>query len=101
MSDYEVVYRLSAPNAEMLRLISELNMSSMDISSAVDFAKIGEPTLVTRPPAGTGVYQFLERAQGQFILFERVPYQHWRVSADFPEMEFRWVQKPPLAWLAC
>ena len=35
VNDYEVVFRLSAPNAEMLRLISELNMSSLDISSGV------------------------------------------------------------------
>ena len=93
VNDYEVVFRLSAPNAEMLRLISELNMSSLDISSGVDAAKIGEITLLTPPPAGTGVYQFLSREQGVNIIFERVPYEHWRVSADFPEMEFRWVQE--------
>ncbi len=93
VSDYEVVFRLSAPNAEMLRLISELNMSSLDISSAVDAEKIGEITLLTDPPAGTGVYQFVSRAQGENVIFERVPYEHWRVSADFPELEFRWVSE--------
>lgn len=93
VSDYEVVFRLSAPNAEMLRLISELNMSSLDISSAVDAEKIGEITLLTRPPAGTGVYQFVSRAQGENVIFERVPYEHWRLEADFPELEFRWVSE--------
>ena len=93
VSDYEVVLRLEAPNAELLRLMSELNMSSMDISSADSAAKIGEITLLTPPPAGSGVYQFVSRAQGENVVFERVPYDHWRLTADFPEMEFRWVQE--------
>jgi ABC-type transport system substrate-binding protein len=93
VSDYEAVLRMKGANAEILRLISELNMSSMDISSAVDFAKIGEPTLVTRAPAGTGVFQYVSREQGVNVLFERVPYKHWRVEADFPEMEFRWISE--------
>ena len=49
--------------------------------------------MLTPPPAGTGVYQFLSREQGVNVVFERVPYEHWRVSADFPEMEFRWAQE--------
>ncbi len=73
--------------------MSELNMSSMDISSADSAAKIGEITLLTPPPASTGVYQFVSRAQGENVVFERVPYDHWRLTADFPEMEFRWVQE--------
>lgn len=93
ISDYEVILRLPGPNAELLRLMSELNMSSLDISSAVDGEKIGEPTLLTRPPAGTGVFQFVSRSQGENVLFERVPYAHWRLEADFPEMEFRWISE--------
>lgn len=93
IGDHEVVLRLPGPNAELLRLMSELNMSSLDISSADDAASIGEVTLLNRPPAGTGVYQFVSRAQGENVIFERVPYEHWRLEADFPELEFRWVSE--------
>ena len=93
IGDHEVVLRLPGPNAELLRLMSELNMSSLDISSADDAASIGEITLLNRPPAGTGVYQFVSRSQGENVIFERVPYEHWRLEADFPELEFRWVSE--------
>src|SRR5262249_19311154 len=59
------------------------------IMSKAHFDAVGEPSLQTAPIAGTGPYQFKERAQGQYVRFERVPYQHWRVTPDFPEFEFR------------
>jgi peptide/nickel transport system substrate-binding protein len=34
-------------------------------------------------PIGTGPYKFVSHAQGQDVVFEKVPYKHWRVQADF------------------
>src|SRR5207244_8644878 len=62
-------------------------------SKAHSHAK-GAPTRQTEPMAGTGPYQFKERSQGEFVRFERVPYDHWRVKPDFPEFEFRWIKEP-------
>ena len=68
---------------------SESESGFFEIRSKAHFDKTGEPTMETAPTAGTGPYQFKERAQSQFIRYERVPYQHWRATPDFPEFEFR------------
>ena len=36
---------------------------------------------------GTGPYQMVSRAPSVGILYERVPYDHWRITPDFPELE--------------
>jgi len=90
VNDHEVIFALSAPNGEFLWIVSELNPTSLDIQSAADFDILGAPDLTTRPLAGTGFYQFQERAVGQYMRLERVPYDHWRANAEFPELEFRW-----------
>ncbi len=89
INDNEIILHLGTPNGEFLQVISELNPSSLDIESAADFAVLGTPQLVTRPLAGTGFYQFTERAEGQYLRMERVPYEHWRAMPDFQELEFR------------
>lgn len=90
VNDYEIVFRLSRANAEALKQISE-QVGGLEIESAANFADSGLPDLTTRPLAGTGAYQFKERIQGQKVVFERVPYTHWRYTPDFPELEYRWM----------
>ena len=36
---------------------------------------------------GTGPYQFVSRESGSNVLYERVPYEHYRVTPDFDEIE--------------
>src|SRR5581483_10081576 len=60
------------------------------IMSKANFDATGDPTPMGAPLAGTGPYQFKDRAQGQFVRFERVPFQQWRATPDFPEFEFRY-----------
>jgi peptide/nickel transport system substrate-binding protein len=93
VNDYEVVFRLSRPDANFIRAISEAE-GAMEMRSSRDAASLSSITLDTRPVAGTGPYQFKERAQGQYIRFDRVPYQHWRATPDFPEFEFRFMKEP-------
>lgn len=88
VNDYEVVFHLSKPDVDFESVVSE-QQGGMRIMSKTHFDAVGEPTLQTAPIAGTGPYVFKERAQGAFIRFERTPYQHWRVTPDFPEFEFR------------
>jgi ABC-type transport system substrate-binding protein len=38
---------------------------------------------------GTGPYQFVERKPGESVIFERVAYEHYRVTPEFPEVEVR------------
>jgi len=88
VNDYEVVFHLSKPDVDFESVISE-QQAGLRIMSKNHFDAVGEPTLQTAPIAGTGAYAFKERAQGSYIRFERVTFQHWRVTPDFPEFEFR------------
>ena len=90
VNDYEIVFKLSRANAEALKQISE-QVGGLEIESAANFAESGLPDLTTSPLAGTGAYQFKERIQGQKVVFQRVPYDHWRYTPDFPELEYRWM----------
>ena len=49
------------------------------------------PGLDEAPLAGTGPYQFVERNPGQNVVFEKVPYDHWRQNGDFDEIEYRFI----------
>jgi len=90
INDHEIVFKLSQANAEALKQISE-QVGGLEIESSADFAANGRPTLVGSPLAGTGAYQFKERVQGQNVILEAVPYDHWRYTPDFPELEYRWM----------
>jgi len=88
VNDYEVVIRMEREDNNLLNIISEAE-NGFEIRSKASSDAQGVPTLEGKPYAGTGAYQFKERAQGQYIRFERVPYQHWRAMPDFPELEIR------------
>ena len=49
---------------------------------------------VDRKMVGTGPYQFKERVSGAYILYERVPYDHWRITPDFDEIQLFTVKEP-------
>ena len=46
---------------------------------------------------GTGPYQFVERKPGESVIFERVAYEHYRVTPEFPEVEVRNIVRPQRA----
>ncbi len=93
VNPYEAIVHMKAPNAEILGNISQ-QLSGSDIKSSANYAKVGHtPALQEAPIAGTGPYQFKERAQGQYVRFERVPYEHWRHVPAFPELELRWINE--------
>ena len=73
--------------ANLLNAISATE-SVLEQMSKADFEKNGPATMQSGPKAGTGPYQFKERAQGQYLRFERAA-QHYQHRPDFPEFEFR------------
>ena len=90
ISDYEIVYRISRSNPEILNNSSSWNVISGEPYSAKDMEALGgDPDLTARPPAGTGAFQFLERNQGVDFVVERVPYEHWRYQPDWEQIEIR------------
>lgn len=91
VNDYEVIFKLKRPNAEYLNQLSRLS-GSLAITSKADAGTLGQDaSLGTRPLASTGPYQFKSREVGNSITFERVPYQHYRATPDFPEIQMRWI----------
>ena len=92
INDYEVIIHLTEPDGNFLHALGEAE-GGMEIISKAHFDGKGVPTMQTEPYAGTGPYRFKERAQGSFIRFERVPFQHWRAIPDFPEFEFRFLKE--------
>ena len=90
VSDYEIVYRISRSNPEILNNTSSWNVISGEPYSAKDLEALGgNPDLTMQPPAGTGAYQFMERAQGVHFTVQKVPYEHWRYQPDWEVLEFR------------
>ena len=91
VSPHEIVYNISKSNPEILNNSSSWNVISGEPFSAKSLAALGgDPDLTSRPPAGTGAFQFVERAQGVNFIVERVPYEHWRYNSDWERLEFRW-----------
>jgi len=91
ISDQEVEWNLTRPEAVFTRRISEFRAFSMWSKDQWDTD--GRDGMEKRP-AGTGAYQFVQYDEGVRYLYERVPYDHWRVRADFPELEIRFVKEP-------
>lgn len=91
LNDYEVVFRLNRPAAEFITVMSAQQGNMGDQVSKAHHEADGEPLNLDDSVVGTGPYQLLERVQEQYIIYERVPYEHWRITPDFPEFEYRWL----------
>ena len=90
VNDYELIFRSPSPNAGLLWILTRQEQSIL-VQSKDHYDEVGVPDLTKPAIAGTGVYQELERRQGSFVLYERTPYPHWKMTPDFQELEIRWV----------
>ena len=100
MSDHEFVVRLGRANPGNFNGISQL-IGGWEIQSKAMYDEVGQPTLADEPIVGTGPYEFMERAQGQYVRFERGSVEHWRLTPDFPELEIRWTSEASTGWRPC
>lgn len=92
VNDHELVFRLNTANPNIPNAISQLQ-GGWEISSKDHYDSAGQPTLDEPPTAGTGPYQYQSREQGLQAIYERVPFDHWRINVDFPELELRWMDE--------
>ena len=98
LGKYEVEYTLPQPLAIWLYTVSQENTVFQQSKAYVE--KNGLPKSVADPAVpGTSPFQWKEWVQGSRMVFERAPFQHWSVTPDFPELEFR-VQKEASTRLA-
>lgn len=89
LNDYEFIWHLN-PNSAFMEYMSEAG-GMMPIRSKAQREREGEPgDNPAKPVAGTGPYDFVERQIGGYIRYARASDKHWRVTPDFPELEFRW-----------
>ena len=93
VSDHEVVFRWEQPDADALDFIAN-QVGGMEISSRADlntFPDDDKDNRISRPINGTGPYTFVSREQDQNIVYKKLPQPHWRLDADFEEIEVRWI----------
>ena len=94
VNDYEVIFRLTSPDANFLSKLGE-QQSMMPIQSKANFDAEGEPPLPeSLYIAGTGPYQMQSRTLATYIRFERPEGNHWRITPDFQEFEYKFVAEP-------
>jgi len=84
VGDYQVVMTLDEPTVNLHWLLSNRNTTFMLSKDHLDSE--GQEG-VEAGPVGTGPYQFLERQSGSYVLHETVPFEHWRRTPDFREIQ--------------
>ena len=91
LNDREAQLNLKQINVTMFRNISQF-VGGFEIQSVAHFNELDDyPGLDDAPVVGTGPFQFMERSEGSYVRFKRVPYQHWRVTPEFEELELRFI----------
>ena len=92
LNEREAQVNLKVINVTLFRNISQF-VGGFEIVSVSNFEDVGSvyPGLDDLPMAGTGPYQFVERVEGSYVRFKRVPYEHWRASPEFEELELRFI----------
>lgn len=92
VNDHEIVFRWDLPDADALDFIGN-QVGGMEINSRADGATLDVGVLKDRPINGTGPYTFVSREQEQNIVYKKLPSPHWRLDADFEELEVRWISE--------
>ena len=90
VDDYQIVYHLAVPKLDME--VFNANRWYNHILSKDHFDAEGQAG-VENNPIGTGPYQFVERVLGSNVFYERVPYDHYRVTPDFAELQLFFVKE--------
>ena len=92
VNDHEIVFRWEKPDADALDFIGN-QVGGMEINSRADADTLDVGVLKDRPINGTGPYTFVSRAQEQDVVYRKLSSPHWRLDADFEEIQVRWIQE--------
>ncbi len=96
VNDYEVVLNAATPDAGFLVSISQAE-NIFPQASKNDGESRGKgwklPSMLEKPYAGTGPYQYVSRQQSSNLAYKRPAEAHWRQTPDFPEFEFRFAKE--------
>jgi peptide/nickel transport system substrate-binding protein len=89
VDDHKVVFRLKSAEPELFDSLSQTADLAMESKARWD---AGGKALYDKKVVGTGPFEYIERKLGQHVLYRRVD-NHWRQTAPYKELEFRWVQE--------
>jgi peptide/nickel transport system substrate-binding protein len=97
VSPYEVLFVCKVPDATLRYFVCQ-SSATHSIMSKKDYETRGNKlpgyTDISEPPlAGTGPWMYRSRAQDRNLVLQRVPYKHWRIDADFQELEYRFASE--------
>ena len=86
ISDNEMILHLGRPELDLLAYASDAFTDPL-IYSLAWWQEVGEQGYGA-DPVGTGPWQFINYDQGTKLEYERVPYEHWRVTPDFETLTY-------------
>ena len=86
VSDSEMILRLNRPELWIPFFASDATTDPI-IYSLDYWQKHGE-AVYAEHPVGTGPWQHVSYEQGSKLEYERVPYEHWRITPDFETLTF-------------
>ena len=86
VSDSEMILRLNRPELWIPFFASDATTDPI-IYSLDYWQKHGE-AMYAEHPVGTGPWQHVSYEQGSKLEYERVPYEHWRITPDFETLTF-------------
>jgi peptide/nickel transport system substrate-binding protein len=86
VSDSEMILHLGRPELDLLAYASDAFTDPL-IYSLAWWEQVGEQGY-GEDPVGTGPWKFINYDQGSKLEYERVPYDHWRVTPDFETLTY-------------
>ncbi len=84
VGDNEVRFDLTGPYTRLHKAVA--GSEGLFMTSKSYFDLVGEDGYRDNP-VGTGPYQFVELRSAEYTLWEAVPYDHYRVNPQFPELQ--------------
>jgi ABC-type transport system substrate-binding protein len=86
ISDHEIVFHLGRPELNLLAFISDAFTDPL-IYNLAHWEEVGREGY-GKNPVGTGPWKFVEYNPGSSLTYERVDYEHWRVTPDFETLRY-------------
>jgi len=87
VDDHQVIINTKFATPELIDTLSANADLPMESKARWD---AGGKELYGKKVVGTGPFEFVERQVGSHVLYKRVE-NHWRQTAEYKELEFRWV----------
>ena len=84
VGDHEVRFDMVGPYTRLHKAVA--GSEGLFMTSKSYFDLVGEDGYRDNP-VGTGPYQFAELRSAEYSLWEAVPYDHYRVNPQFPELQ--------------